>query len=73
MRASHLEDFYAFLRFPSVSTDDDYSEKLTECGALAGREKLNQHRPGSLSFVAERRGHPVVWARNKHQPGPPAM
>ena len=31
MRASHLEDFYSFLRLPSVSTDDDYAEKLTEC------------------------------------------
>jgi hypothetical protein len=32
MRASHLEDFYQFLRFPSVSTDDQYAEKVTECG-----------------------------------------
>ena len=31
MRASHLEDYYSFLRFPSVSTDDEYAEKVTEC------------------------------------------
>src|SRR5438105_15727635 len=31
MRASHLDDYYSFLRFPSVSTDTDYSEKVTEC------------------------------------------
>ena len=31
MRASHLEDYYSFLRFPSISTDDEYAEKVTEC------------------------------------------
>ena len=31
MRANHLEDYYTFLRFPSVSTDDEYAEKVTEC------------------------------------------
>src|SRR3984893_11056987 len=31
MRASHLEDYYSFLRFPSVSTDAEYAGKVTEC------------------------------------------
>ena len=31
MRASHLDDYYSFLRFPSISTDDEYAEKVTEC------------------------------------------
>ena len=40
MRASHLEDYYSFLRFPSVSTDDEYAEKVTECAHWLV-EKLN--------------------------------
>src|SRR5712691_11726440 len=66
MRASHLEDFYTFLRFPSVSTDSAYSEKLAEC-ALWLVEKL--HRIGLEAELVPTPGHPVVWAKNKHQPG----
>src|SRR5438874_5586382 len=66
MRASHLEDFYTFLRFPSVSTDDAYSENLNECAHWL-IEKL-----ASIGLTAElipTPGHPIVWARNKHQRG----
>jgi acetylornithine deacetylase/succinyl-diaminopimelate desuccinylase-like protein len=66
MRASHLEDFYTFLRFPSVSTDDDYSEKLTECAHWLV-EKLKA--VGLEAQLVATPGHPVVWAKNKHQPG----
>src|SRR6266581_340877 len=55
MRASHLEDFYQFLRFPSVSTDDQYAEKLTKIGLSAK--------------LCPTPGHPVVWAQNEHKPG----
>jgi acetylornithine deacetylase/succinyl-diaminopimelate desuccinylase-like protein len=66
MRASHLEEFYQFLRFPSISTDDDYSEKVTECAHwLVG--KLTQ--VGLETKLVPTPGHPVVWAKNKHQPG----
>ena len=66
MRASYLEDFYTFLRFPSVSTDDDYSEKVSECAHwLVG--KLS--RIGLEAKLVPTPGHPVVWAQNKHQPG----
>jgi acetylornithine deacetylase/succinyl-diaminopimelate desuccinylase-like protein len=66
MRASHLEEYYQFLRFPSVSTDDAYAEKVTECAHWLV-EKLK-----SIGLEADLHptpGHPVVWARNKHQPG----
>jgi acetylornithine deacetylase/succinyl-diaminopimelate desuccinylase-like protein len=66
MRASHLEDFYTFLRFPSVSTDDSYAEKLTECGHWLV-EKLTA--VGLEAKLVPTPGHPVVWARNKHQKG----
>jgi acetylornithine deacetylase/succinyl-diaminopimelate desuccinylase-like protein len=66
MRSSHLEDFYSFLRLPSVSTDDDYSEKLTECAHWVA-EKLT--RIGLEARLVPTPGHPVVWGRNKHVPG----
>lgn len=66
MRASHLEDFYQFLRFPSVSTDEDYSEKVTECAHWLV-EKLTAI--GLTAKLHPTPGHPVVWARNKHLPG----
>ena len=66
MRASHLEDLYSFLRFPSVSTDDDYSEKLTECAHWLV-QKLTSI--GLETKLVPTPGHPVVWAKNKHQPG----
>ncbi len=66
MRASFLEDFYTFLRFPSVSTDDNYSEKVAECANwLVG--KLSSI--GLEAKLVPTPGHPVVWAKNKHQPG----
>ncbi|MBV9009923.1 MAG: dipeptidase [Verrucomicrobia bacterium] len=66
MRASHLEDFYQFLRFPSVSTDDSYSARLTECGHWLV-EKLT--RIGLTAKLHPTPGHPVVWAHNEQKPG----
>ncbi len=66
MRDSYLQDFYTFLRFPSISTDDAYSEKLAECAHWLV-EKLNGI--GLEAQLVPTPGHPVVWAKNKHQPG----
>src|SRR5215203_3346391 len=66
MRASHLEDYYTFLRFPSVSTDEDYSEKVAECAHWLV-EKLTA--AGLEAKLMPTPGHPVVWAKNKHKPG----
>jgi acetylornithine deacetylase/succinyl-diaminopimelate desuccinylase-like protein len=66
MRASHLEDFYSFLKFPSISTDDDYSEKVSECAHWLV-EKLSAI--GLETQLVATPGHPVVWARNKHREG----
>ena len=66
MRASHLKDFYSFLRFPSVSTDENYSEKLTECAHWLV-EKLSGI--GLKAELVPTPGHPVVWARNQHREG----
>ena len=66
MRDSYLEDFFTFLRFASVSTDDAYQEKLAECAHWLV-EKLNGI--GLEAQLVSTPGHPVVWAKNKHQPG----
>ncbi|MEP6685660.1 MAG: M20/M25/M40 family metallo-hydrolase, partial [Verrucomicrobiota bacterium] len=66
MRASHLEDYYSFLRFPSISTDEEYSEKVAECAHWLV-EKLTGI--GLETQLVSTPGHPVVWARNKHQAG----
>jgi acetylornithine deacetylase/succinyl-diaminopimelate desuccinylase-like protein len=66
MRPSHLEDFYTFLRFPSISTDDNYSEKLAECAHWLVEKLTGIGLEGQLVSTL---GHPVVWAKNKHQSG----
>src|SRR5438445_5392564 len=66
MRASHLEDFYWFLRFPSVSTDENCSGKLSECAHWLV-EKLSGI--GLKAELVPTPGHPVVWARNEHREG----
>src|ERR1700746_1428269 len=70
MRASHLEDFYQFLRFPSVSTDDQYAEKVTECGHWLV-EKLT--KIGLSAKLCPTPGHPGVWAKKKQKPARPTI
>ena len=66
MRDSYLEDFYSFLRFPSVSTDEAYAEKVKACAGWLV-EKLK--KIGLETQLIPTAGHPVVWAKNKQQPG----
>src|SRR6184192_829783 len=66
MRENYLEEYYSFLRFPSVSTDDQYKQKLEECARWLV-EKLTSI--GLETQLVPTKGHPIVWARNKHQPG----
>src|SRR5713101_4857940 len=66
MRDNYLEDFYSFLRFPSVSTDDNYSKKLNECADWLVKKLKTV---GLEAQLVPTPGHPVVWARNKHQSG----
>src|SRR5438128_2723666 len=70
MRASHLEDYYSFLRFPSVSTDAGYAEKVTECAHWVVQKLTGI---GLEAKLVPTPGHPVVWAKNKHQPGRPTV
>src|SRR5262245_2405141 len=66
MRDNYLEDYYSFLRFPSVSTDDKYKEKLEECA----RWLVNKLTAiGLETELVPTKRHPIVWARNKHKAG----
>ena len=64
MRPSHLEDFYSFLRFPSISTDDQYAERLAECADWLVKILTGI---GLETKLVPTRGHPVVWARNQYR------
>jgi acetylornithine deacetylase/succinyl-diaminopimelate desuccinylase-like protein len=70
MRDNYLEDFYSFLRFPSVSTDEKFSGKVKECAQWLS-QKLEA--VGLEGKVVPTAGHPVVWARNKHRKGRPTV
>ena len=64
MRDNYLEDFYSFLRFPSISTDDHYSENVNECAQWLVKKLSAIGLEVQLVSTAR---HPVVWARNKHR------
>src|SRR5246127_4190653 len=66
MRDNYLEEYYSFLRFPSVSTDDKYKEKLVECADWLVN-KLT--RIGLQTQLVPTKRHPVVWARNEPRSG----
>src|SRR6184192_998335 len=66
MRDNYLEEYYSFLRFPSVSTDDQHKEKLVKCADWLVK-KLDGI--GLQTQLVPTKRHPIVWARNKHQPG----
>jgi len=70
MRDNYLEEYYSFLRFPSVSTDAKFADKVRECAAWVS-QKLE--KIGLESKVVPTPGHPIVWARNKHRNGRPTV
>src|SRR6478752_3186357 len=70
MRDNYLEEYYSFLRFPSVSTDDKHKEKLVECANWLVN-KLN--RIGLQAQLVPTKRHLIVWARNEHRPGRPTV
>src|SRR3954454_17857555 len=70
MRDSYLDDYYSFLRFASVSTDDQYKEKVNACAEWLVK-KLEAI--GLETKLVPTAGHPVVWAHNKQRPGRPTV
>ena len=70
MRDNYLEEYFTFLRFPSVSTDEKYADKVRDCANWVS-QKLE--KIGLESKVVPTKGHPIVWARNKHRSGRPTV
>jgi acetylornithine deacetylase/succinyl-diaminopimelate desuccinylase-like protein len=66
MRPNYLEDFYSFLRFPSISTDDQYADRLAECAHWVAKKLTSI---GLETQLVSTPRHPVVWAHNQHRPG----
>ena len=70
MRDDYLEDYYSFLRFPSVSTDEKYASKVRECAQWLSKKLTTI---GLESRVVPTAGHPIVWARNEHKKNRPTV
>src|SRR5947209_6519929 len=70
MRENYLEDFYSFLRFPSVSTDEKFAGKVRDCAEWLSKKF---EVVGLESKLVPTPGHPVVWARNKHRGDRPTV
>ena len=70
MRDSYLEEYFTFLRFPSVSTDQKYAGNVRECADWLSK-KLT--KVGLESKVVSTPGHPIVWARNEHKKNRPTV
>jgi len=66
MRENYLEDYFSFLRFPSVSTDNQFASNVRECAEWVSQKLA---AIGLESKVVSTAGHPIVWARNEHRPG----
>jgi acetylornithine deacetylase/succinyl-diaminopimelate desuccinylase-like protein len=66
MRDGYLEEYLSFLRFASVSTDDKFKSQVNDCAQWLVK-KLQAI--GLETLLVPTAGHPVVWAKNKHQPG----
>jgi acetylornithine deacetylase/succinyl-diaminopimelate desuccinylase-like protein len=63
---SSIETLLAFLRFPSVSTDPARKKDVAACADWVATRLKNM---GLATTVHPTPGHPVVTARNHHQPG----
>jgi len=66
MNTVQLERLLEFIRFPSISTDPDRKADVARCADwLAAELRVN----GLTAQVHPTAGHPIVIARNKHEPG----
>ena len=69
-RQQAVEDLKQFLRIPSVSTKPEHKPDMDTCAQwLAGEIR----QLGLTASVEPTPGHPIVLARNDHQPGRPTV
>ena len=61
-----LDDLFSFLRFASISTDSRHTQDVRDCAAWLVAKLSGM---GLKTELHETARHPVVVARNAHQPG----
>ena len=61
-----LAEYLEFLRFPSISTDPERKGDVAACAQWLERKLTGM---GLETRVVPTAGHPIVLAKNKHQPG----
>jgi acetylornithine deacetylase/succinyl-diaminopimelate desuccinylase-like protein len=69
-RAKSLEGLKEFLRIPSVSTKPDHQPDMQRCAEFVAVELKGF---GMSVQILPTAGHPVVLAKNTHQPGRPTV
>jgi acetylornithine deacetylase/succinyl-diaminopimelate desuccinylase-like protein len=70
MNQAHLDEYFDFLRFPSVSTDSNHAGDVRACGQFL-TDKLNSI--GLTAQLHETPKHPVVMAKNEYKEGRPTV
>ena len=65
-----LDDLFQFLSFASISADSAYRENLVACAEWLVKKLRAIGLDAALHATA---GHPIVLARNRHQPGRPTV
>lgn len=68
--SSQLDEFFEFLRFPSVSTDRRHREDVRSCAAFLAAKF---HGMGFETRVHETPGHPIVVAKSAPKPDRPTV
>ena len=66
MHTPHLDDLFAFIRFPSISTEPRHAGDVAKCADWLVA-KLTA--TGLTAKLHPTGGHPIVTARNEHKPG----
>lgn len=67
---SHLDQLFEFLRFPSISTDTRHTSDVQACADFLIKKLGEIGLQPELHTTAR---HPIVIARNQHQPGRPTV
>lgn len=62
---NQLDDFFEFLRFQSISTDDEFAPQLNACGEWLVQRLKKMGLQAELVPTAK---HPIVWGRTAHDP-----
>jgi acetylornithine deacetylase/succinyl-diaminopimelate desuccinylase-like protein len=66
MNQRQLDEYFAFLRFPSISTDPERAGDVASCAEWLAAKLRTMNLATTIHPTA---GHPIVVARNAHVPG----